>query len=97
MPDASLQARVSEALSERINPMLKAHGGAMSLLSVDGGHVRLKFEAACVGCVLRPMTLVSLVEPALDAIDGVVDIDAGVPMSGPGVARLRAAVRAAGT
>jgi Fe-S cluster biogenesis protein NfuA len=97
MGEQRLQERVQEALTERVNPMLKAHGGAMRLVSVEGGHIRLKFEAACVGCTLRPMTLVSLVEPALDGIDGIIDIDAGVPMSSSGVARLREAVRSAGT
>jgi Fe-S cluster biogenesis protein NfuA len=88
---------VEQALAQRINPMLKAHGGAMRLISIERGHVRLEFQAACVGCALRPMTLVSLIEPALEGIDGIVSVDAGVPMSTAGVARLRAAVRAAAT
>ena len=84
---------VETALAERVNPMLRAHGGEMRLVSIDDGHVRLRFEAACVGCMLRPMTMATLVEPALAGIPGVKQLDAGVPMSSPGIARLRAAVR----
>jgi Fe-S cluster biogenesis protein NfuA len=95
-PADTLHTHVQQALTDRINPMLKAHGGAMRLIAIDEGRVRLEFQAACVGCALRPMTLVSLIEPALEGIEGVVAVDAGVPMSTSGVARLRAAVRAAG-
>lgn len=74
--------------------MLQVHGGDLTLVSVSHGVVRIRFEGACVGCPLRPVTMAVTVEPALHGLDGVEAVEAhGVRMSAESNARLAAVFR----
>jgi Fe-S cluster biogenesis protein NfuA len=91
MSDALAEA-VEHKLQSRVRPLLQIHGGEVTLLSVDGGHVHVRFEGACVGCPLRPVTLSLTVERELGAVDGVESVSAaGVRVSPHVAARMRSA------
>ena len=52
-----LTTNVEKALEE-IRPFLNSDGGDISLISiVDGKHVKVRLEGACVGCSVNQMTL----------------------------------------
>jgi Fe-S cluster biogenesis protein NfuA len=88
----ALAAAVERKLDSRVRPLLQIHGGEVTLVSVDGGHVHVRFEGACVGCPLRPVTLSVTVERELGAVDGVESVSAtGVRVSPHAAARMRAA------
>jgi Fe-S cluster biogenesis protein NfuA len=90
-PD-TLALAVERKLDARVRPLLQTHGGEITLISVDDGHVRVRFEGACVGCPLRPLTLSLTVERELGAVAGVESVSAaGVRVSPHTAARLRAA------
>ncbi|HWD46521.1 MAG TPA: NifU family protein, partial [Actinomycetota bacterium] len=64
----------------------------VTLESVDGGHVRVRFEGACTGCPLRPVTLSLTVERELGGVTGVASVSAtGVRVGRHAAARMRAA------
>lgn len=54
-----------DAILDSIRPAVTAHGGAIEVLSVEGGKVRLKFSGACGSCALAPLTLKLGVEPLI--------------------------------
>ena len=57
-PDGETLWREIEAkLDGRIRPVLQVHGGDLTLLTVADGVVGVRFEGACVGCPLRPVTM----------------------------------------
>jgi Fe-S cluster biogenesis protein NfuA len=88
----ALALAVERRLDARVRPLLQVHGGEVTLLSVAGGHVSLKFEGACVGCPLRPVTLSLTVQRELGSVAGVESVTAtGVRVSPYAAARLRAA------
>jgi Fe-S cluster biogenesis protein NfuA len=90
-PDA-LALAVERKLDARVRPLLQIHGGEVTLVSVDDGQVRVRFEGSCVGCPLRPVTLSLTVERELGAVAGVESVSAaGVRVSPHAAARLRAA------
>jgi Fe-S cluster biogenesis protein NfuA len=66
-----LLTAIRDKLDARVRPILQAHGGDLTLTAVGDGVVSLRFEGACVGCPLRPVTLAVTVEPALRTVDGV--------------------------
>jgi Fe-S cluster biogenesis protein NfuA len=87
-----LALAVERKLDARVRPLLQTHGGEVTLVSVDDGHVRVRFEGACVGCPLRPVSLSLTVERELGAVAGVESVSAaGVRVSPHTAARLRAA------
>ena len=55
---ADLQARVSKVLAEKVTPMLQMDGGAIELLDIIDGVVRIRLHGACSGC---PSTIISVV------------------------------------
>ena len=60
---------VQAILDTEIRPMLQMHGGDLQLVHVGvRGEVRLRFVAACAGCILRPMTVAACVVPALSQV-----------------------------
>jgi Fe-S cluster biogenesis protein NfuA len=88
----ALALAVERRLDTRVRPLLQIHGGEVSLVSVDDGHVQVRFEGACVGCPLRPVTLSLTVERELGAIEGVESVGAaGVRVSPHAAERMRAA------
>jgi len=92
--DGETLAREIEAkLNGRIRPVLQVHGGDLTLLTLAKGVVGVRFEGACVGCPLRPVTMAVTIAPALRAIPGVEGVQAeGVRMSRASAARLAAAL-----
>lgn len=62
---------IRDKLDARVRPMLQIHGGDLTLTGVGDGVVSLRFEGACVGCPLRPVTLAVTIEPALRTVEGV--------------------------
>ncbi|MEK7281949.1 MAG: NifU family protein [Chloroflexota bacterium] len=55
---------VERVLGE-IRPFLKADGGDVELVSVDGGVVTVRLQGACAGCSMSTMTLKNGIERAL--------------------------------
>jgi Fe-S cluster biogenesis protein NfuA len=50
-------ARVREVVDGDIRPLLKIHGGDLTIIQVvTDGRVELEFEGACRGCVLQTVT-----------------------------------------
>jgi NifU-like protein len=41
---------VQEVLERDIRPMLRADGGDLELIDIDGDHVQIAFRKACAGC-----------------------------------------------
>lgn len=90
-PD-TLALAVERKLETRVRPLLQIHGGEVSLVSVEAGHVQVRFEGACVGCPLRPVTLSLTVERELGAVEGVESVSAaGVRVSPHAARRMSAA------
>jgi Fe-S cluster biogenesis protein NfuA len=88
----ALALAVEGKLDARVRPLLQIHGGEVALESVDDGHVRVRFEGACVGCPLRPVTLSLTIERELSGVAGVSSVSAsGVRVSPHAAARMRAA------
>ena len=54
-----------DAILESVRPAVRAHGGEIDVVSVEGGVVRLKFRGACGDCALAPVTLRLGVEPLI--------------------------------
>ena len=53
----NLQAEIETLIARQIRPLLKIHGGEIRLVEItDTGHVRLAFEGACRGCMLKSVT-----------------------------------------
>lgn len=89
MSREALAAEVEEVLEGRVRPLLKSHGGSMTVREIDAhGVVRLDWLGACTGCPLRPMTTAGLIEPELTAIEGVSEVDTGARVSKAAAARL---------
>jgi Fe-S cluster biogenesis protein NfuA len=94
--ERTLAIAVQDKLDGRVRPMLQVHGGDLSLISVTDGVVRVRFEGACVGCPLRPVTMAVVIEPALRLVDGARSVEApGVHVSSGARARMAAMFGAA--
>lgn len=52
-----LGARVQQILDDQINPGLASHGGAVSLVDIQGGRIVLSFGGGCQGCGMVDVTL----------------------------------------
>ena len=50
------EAKVNEALDE-IRPMLKADGGDVELVAIEGKVVKVRLQGHCAGCPMAQMTL----------------------------------------
>lgn len=73
-------------LDERValvNRLMAAHGGRIDVINVsDAGDVQVRFAGLCGGCAMKPLTMESLVRPALSALDDVATVGAlGVRIS----------------
>lgn len=57
--------KVTQVLTEQVNPAVASHGGAIELLDVQGHDVYLKMSGGCQGCGMAAQTLRQGVENAL--------------------------------
>lgn len=65
MTTAEINTTIEQALDE-IRPFLRSDGGNISLVDViDGKHVKVRLEGACVGCSVNQMTLKTGVETTI--------------------------------
>ncbi len=91
MPGGELAARVAQALEERVNPAVAAHGGRITLVGVQDNVAYVKMSGGCQGCGLAAVTLRQGVERMLKAavpeIAGVQDITDHTSGRNPFVAR----------
>ncbi len=68
---------IEKVLSEEINPKLKADGGWMELVDVQGQKIKLRFLGMCHGCPSSGATLKNVVEKELrERIDPAIEIEA---------------------
>jgi Fe-S cluster biogenesis protein NfuA len=58
---------IQRILDRSAGAVMRSHGGAMTVVTVDGGTVRLRSEGACTGCRYSYDTIVELISPALRA------------------------------
>lgn len=66
---------VRGVLERDINPVIAAHHGHASVVSVEDGWVRLRLEGGCQGCSLAEVTLRQGIEPLLrEKVAGVVGL-----------------------
>ena len=67
--------RLQHLLDERVNPAIAAHGGAISLMSVEVGTARIRFEGRCIGCAMADVTLRQGVEVMVKtAVPEIIDV-----------------------
>lgn len=65
MTKEEINIEIEKALDE-IRPFLVSDGGNISLVDVlDGKHVKVRLEGACVGCSVNQMTLKAGVETTI--------------------------------
>ena len=68
---------IEKVLAEEINPKLKADGGWMELVDVQGQKIKLRFLGMCHGCPSSGATLKNVVEKQLrERIDPAIEIEA---------------------
>mgnify|MGYP003821965371 CR=1 FL=1 len=66
---------IEKVLAEEVNPKLKADGGWIELVDIDGNKVKLRFLGMCAGCPSSSATLKNVVEKELkDRIDPALEI-----------------------
>jgi Fe-S cluster biogenesis protein NfuA len=88
--DLRAASDLSDVLGARVMPILRSHGGGVAVRSLRDGVLELEWQGACLGCPLRAMTVVAVLEPALLGIDGIDRIEAGVRLSAAARDRIRA-------
>ncbi|WP_420023701.1 iron-sulfur cluster assembly scaffold protein [Cereibacter azotoformans] len=62
------EARLIAEVIETVRPRLRADGGDVTLLAVDGSKVRVHLTGACSGCQLAALTLGGLQKRLADAL-----------------------------
>ena len=72
----NLAETVQQCLNREVRPYLHIHGGEVTLVSVEDGVAMLRFEGACRGCPLRPVTLLWQIRRPLLKIPGIVNVEA---------------------
>jgi Fe-S cluster biogenesis protein NfuA/nitrite reductase/ring-hydroxylating ferredoxin subunit len=83
-----LEQRVRGALEE-VEPYLASHGGAVELVGVEGGVVRLRLRGSCDGCPSSAVTLKLAIEDAIhQAAPDVEAIEAEGAVEAPPAAEL---------
>ncbi len=66
---------IEKVLAEEVNPKLKADGGWIELVDIDGQKVKLRFLGMCHGCPASGATLKNVVEKELkERIDPALEI-----------------------
>ena len=84
LPGGELAARVADAIEQRINPSVAAHGGRISLVGVRDSIAYVRMSGGCQGCGLAAVTLRQGVErmvraavPEIQAVRDITDHDRG--------------------
>ncbi len=83
-PSGEVADRVRAVLDGEVNPGIAAHGGAITLVDVQGTEIYLEMSGGCQGCAMSRLTLRQGVErmirqsvPEVTAIHDVTDHAAG--------------------
>ena len=81
---------VEDIIETQIRPLLRIHGGGLTLESVsESGEVSLRFEGACRGCALKSVTYALGVRQKLMQHPGVSEVKVeGVRLSGHAIERV---------
>ncbi len=84
-PSGPVAERVRDVLDAQVNPAIASHGGAISLVDVQGTEIYLEMSGGCQGCAMSRLTLRQGVErmlrqaiPELTAVHDVTDHASGV-------------------
>lgn len=84
-PEGPVADRVREVLDEQVNPAIASHGGAISLVDVQGTEIYLEMSGGCQGCAMSRLTLRQGVErmlrqavPEITAVHDITDHASGV-------------------
>jgi len=56
---------IQQTINEQIRPALRAHGGNIELIDVEGNKVIVAFRGMCAQCTLTEITMKDLVEAKL--------------------------------
>lgn len=66
--DAGLRARVQSVIDSEVLPYVRNHGGDVEVVDIDDdGSVTCRLEGACRGCPAVPVTVVGVIERALQS------------------------------
>lgn len=57
--------RAKTLIEEVLRPLIKADGGDIELLRVEGDKLFVRLSGTCLGCPGQPYTLTRVVEPLL--------------------------------
>jgi Fe-S cluster biogenesis protein NfuA len=60
-------AEVQQTVDRAAGAVMAGHGGAMTVVTVEGNTVRLRGDGACTGCRQSDETIVGIISPALRA------------------------------
>lgn len=83
MIEPETYARVCQVVDRDIRPLLKIHGGDVTIIQVaTDGRVELEFEGACRGCALQTVTYAVGIRRRLLEVPGVSEVSMrGVKLS----------------
>lgn len=71
------QAAAAEAALDEVRPYVHSHGGAVDLIDVTAGLVRVRLSGACAGCTASSDTLRERIDAALrERVPGFTGVDA---------------------
>ena len=74
-PTGDMADRIRAVLDEQVNPGIASHGGAITLIDVQGTEVFLEMSGGCQGCAMSRMTLRQGVERMIrEAVPEVTEI-----------------------
>jgi len=63
--EPEITAKQVEAALDRVRPMIRADGGDIELVAIEGCDVRVRLKGACLGCPSSTITLRGGVERVL--------------------------------
>ena len=66
--EPDIRARVQAVIDTEVLPYVRNHGGDVEVVAIDDdGSVTCRLEGACRGCPAAPVTVVGVIERALQA------------------------------